>query len=64
MSRSKKKPWYQDSGWKGYNKLFRRTNKIRVNQGKEPLLMNELVCGYDVTDWKSYCPEDSKAYRK
>jgi len=66
MSRSKRKPWVKDSNkynnW--YNKLHRRTNKVRVSQGKRPLNMVELVDPWDVCDWRWGCPEEIEAYRK
>lgn len=34
------------------NRKHRRANKVRVQQGKEPVLMHELVNQYDVCDYK------------
>lgn len=39
-----------------YNKVFRRTNKQRINFGKDPLPMNELVNKYDVRDYRFFTP--------
>jgi hypothetical protein len=53
MSRSYKKvPIVKDKGDKTYNKRFRRANKVRINQGKEPYhRTSEIVNDYDVCDW-------------
>ena len=34
-----------------YNRRFRRVNKQRVREGKEPFLLKELIDGYDVCDF-------------
>jgi len=35
-----------------YNGKFRRANKVRIMQGKEPMInTNEIVSQYDVCDW-------------
>lgn len=55
MSRSTKKIGIiKDKGMpRGiYNRRFRRVNKQRVNEGKEPFLLKELINGYDVCDFK------------
>jgi len=56
MSRSKKKhPIVKDKGLKrkDYNSAFRRINKQRIWEGKEPYhRTNEVVNGWDVCDWK------------
>ena len=58
MSRSYKKPIIKDSkGSKWYNKLFRRTNKQRVNSNREPKLMKELVNDWDICDWRWFIVE-------
>lgn len=65
MSRSRKKnPWVKDKTGRWYNKLFRRVNKQRIKDFKEPKLMQELVNDYDVCDYKFYNPEEKKYYRK
>lgn len=54
MSRSRKKNGViKDKGHlvKHYNRMFRRINKQRINQGKEPKLTREIVNDYDVCDW-------------
>ena len=54
MSRSKKKfGIFKDVGHlkKHYNKMFRRINKQRIKQGKDPKLLKEVVNDYDVCDW-------------
>ena len=64
MSRSRKKiPVVKDKGDKSYNKKLRRINKIRINQGKEPKQMNEVVNQYDVCDWW-FLTDDEKYKRK
>ena len=54
MSRSYKKDILKDSKPKNnsYNKAYRRVNKINITQGKDPILMNELVNQYDICDFK------------
>lgn len=66
MSRSRKKqPFIKDNcDKKYYNRPFRRTNKVRLQKGLYLLLMNEVVNQWDVCDWRSYCPEYEKVYRK
>lgn len=56
MSRSYKKPIVKDEnkGGNWHNKLFRRTNKQRINSDREPKLMKELVNDWDICDWKYY----------
>ena len=54
MSRSFKKfGRIKDSGTPRaiYNRRFRRVNRQRINQGKYPLLMSELIDDYDVCDF-------------
>lgn len=54
MSRSKKNfGIIKDVGHlkKHYNRMFRRTNKQRIKQGKDPKLLKEVVNDYDVCDW-------------
>lgn len=54
MSRSRKKNGIiKDKGHlaKHYNRMFRRINKQRINQGKEPKLIKEIVNDYDICDW-------------
>ena len=61
MSRSyKKNPIIKDKGLKrkDYNSVFRRINKQRINQGKEPFhYTNEVVNGWDVCDWRFHAEE-------
>lgn len=54
MSRSRKKfGVIKDVGHlkKHYNRMFRRVNKQRIKQGKDPKLLKEVVNDYDVCDW-------------
>lgn len=56
MSRSYKKEGLVKNGaWitkRMANRRFRRVNKQRINNEKEPYLMYELVNSWDVNDWK------------
>ncbi len=57
MSRSYKKHGIiKDKGLSRgeYNRRFRRVNRQRVKQGKDPKLMLELINQYDVCDYKMY----------
>lgn len=48
-----------------YNRRFRRVNKHRVKNGKEPFLMYELINPWDVIDWKFWwfdADEESQPY--
>ena len=61
MSRSRKKVGVlKDKGLRteDYNRRFRRVNKQRVKENKEPILMNELIDSYDVYDWKFWYDND------
>lgn len=56
MSRSRKKPIIKDKGFIGYNKVFRRRNKIllRTKIFEEDLiffLSRELTNSYDICDY-------------
>ena len=57
MSRSRKKHGViKDRGLRraDYNRRFRRVNKQRIQMGKDPYQLNELVESWDVCDWKQY----------
>ena len=57
MSRSYKKfGIIKDKGLtrREYNRRFRRANRQRIKQGKDPKLMNEIIDTYDVCDFKIY----------
>lgn len=63
MGKSRKKqPWVKDKKPRSnfYNKVFRRTNKILINKGEEPIASKSLVNQYDVCDYKFMIEEDSK----
>ena len=56
MSKSRKKnPFIKDKAMtsREYNKIFRRVNKQRLEQGKRPFIkIRELINDYDICDWK------------
>ena len=67
MSRSKRKPYYTDYS-KNYTKWAKRqANKVirkikfNLSNGKS---FKKLYCSWNIRDWISYSPDDSKAYRK
>lgn len=54
MSRSYKKNIWQIRGplYGIHNRVFRRVNKQRVREGKEPVPPRTLINDYNITDWK------------
>jgi hypothetical protein len=65
MSRSKKKtPIIKQKGIKEYNKIIRRRNKMRIEQGLDPQEINEIVNQWDICDYRFYSPKDETVTRK
>lgn len=57
MSRSRKKHGvlkHRGMRRSHYNRIFRRVNKQRIQLGKEPKLMNELINPYNVCDYRFF----------
>lgn len=67
MSRSNKKYAIikHKTNHKWYNRLFRRINKQRIKNNKEPRKMKEIINDWDVCDWiyNAEHDEDDECYK-
>ena len=52
MSRSRRKAVIKDKGITDYNKIFRRVNRQRLHENKEPIAMRSLINDYIISDFK------------
>lgn len=63
MTRSRKAPYYTDNGHKKFRKKI-ANHRVRHKDVPSGGLYKRFCEQWDICDYRFYCPNDSKAYRK